>query len=327
MCSRLRLIQIIIGRQKPKPDRTDIRNMWQSHLKGYKAFLQLELSLSENSVDAYVRDVGKLSEFFEMNDLKISFNKITLNNLQDFLAYLNKLGLQATSQARIISGLKSFFKYLLLEDLITDNPTDFLEAPKTGRKLPDVLSIEEVEHFLASIDVSTAEGTRNKAICETMYSCGLRVSEVSNLLISNLYSETGFIRVVGKGDKERLVPIGKSALKYIDLYQTGYRNHLEPKAGHEDTLFLSARRKNLSRTMLFYIIKDVAKKAGIEKNIYPHTFRHSFATHLIEGGADLRAVQEMLGHESITTTEIYTHLDNEFLKQTIAMFHPRYKNL
>ncbi len=301
--------------------------MWQSHLKGYKAFLQLELSLSENSVNAYVADVGKLSQFFELENKKKNLDQVSLTDLQAFLAYLNELGLQATSQARVISGLKSFFKYLLLEDLISENPTEYLEAPKTGRKLPDVLSIEEVEHFLGSIDVSSSEGTRNKAICETMYSCGLRVSEVSNLLISNLYKETGFIRVVGKGDKERLVPIGKSALKYIDLYQTGYRNHIEPIAGHEDTLFLSARRKNLSRTMLFYIIKDVAKNAGIEKNIYPHTFRHSFATHLIEGGADLRAVQEMLGHESITTTEIYTHLDNEFLKQTIAMFHPRYKNL
>lgn len=301
--------------------------MWQSYLQGFKAFLQLERSLSEHSVQAYLHDVNKLIQFIEAKQIKTGIGQITYENLQEFITYLNELGLEASSQARIISGLKSFFNYLLLEDIIEQNPTDLLEGPKLGRKLPDVLSINEVEQFLDVLDVSTMEGTRNKAICETLYSCGLRVTELSHLLLSNIYADTGFIRVIGKGDKERLVPIGRSALKYITLYLENYRNHLSPSKGFEDYVFLSKRLKNVSRTMLFYIIKDTAKKANLKKNIYPHTFRHSFATHLIEGGADLRAVQEMLGHESITTTEIYTHLDKEFLKQTISLFHPRYKSL
>lgn len=300
--------------------------MWQSQLKGYKAFLSLERSLSKNSIDAYLHDVKKLISFFESQDKNPTLLNIELADLQKFLKHLNELGLAAGSQARIISGLKSFFNFLLQEDELTSSPAEFLEAPKLSRKLPEVLSIHEVEQFLTAIDVSTEKGTRDKAICETLYSCGLRISEVSDLLISNYYADAGFIRIIGKGNKERLVPIGSQAVKFVNLYLENYRNKIDPKKDHNDTLFLSKRGKALSRTMLFYIIKDTAKKAGIEKNVYPHSFRHSFATHLIEGGADLRAVQEMLGHESITTTEIYTHLDKNFLRETIAMHHPRYKN-
>jgi len=300
--------------------------MWQSQLKGYKAFLSLERSLSKNSIDAYLRDVKKLISFFILKDSSPSLGQIELDDLQQFLQYLNELGLAAGSQARIISGLKSFFYYLLQEEEISASPAEFLEAPKLSRKLPEVLSIADVEKFLTSIDVSTEKGTRDKAICETLYSCGLRISEVSDLLISNFYADAGFIRVIGKGNKERLVPIGSQAIKFVNLYLDNYRNKIVAKKDYNDSLFLSKRGKALSRTMLFYIIKDTAKKAGIEKNVYPHSFRHSFATHLIEGGADLRAVQEMLGHESITTTEIYTHLDKSFLRETIAMHHPRYKN-
>ena len=300
--------------------------MWQSQLKGYKAFLSLERSLSKNSIDAYLHDVKKLISFFESQGKKPLLLEIELENLQQFLQHLNELGLAAGSQARIISGLKSFFNFLVQEEEIPASPAEFLEAPKLSRKLPEVLSIADVEQFLNAIDLSTEKGTRDKAICETLYSCGLRISEISDLLISNYYADAGFVRIIGKGNKERLVPIGSQAVKYVNLYLHNYRNKIEAKKDYNDTLFLSKRGKSLSRTMLFYIIKDTAKKAGIEKNVYPHSFRHSFATHLIEGGADLRAVQEMLGHESITTTEIYTHLDKNFLRETIAMHHPRYKN-
>ncbi len=300
--------------------------MWQSQLKGYKAFLLLERSLSKNSIDAYLHDVKKLISFFESKKENPQLTKLTLEDLQQFLQNLNELGLSAGSQARIISGLKSFFNFLVQEEDISASPAEFLEAPKISRKLPEVLSIADVEQFLAAIDVSTEKGTRDKAICETLYSCGLRISEISGLQISNYYADAGFVRITGKGNKERLVPIGSQAIKFVNLYLENYRNKVEPKKEHSNTLFLSKRGNALSRTMLFYIIKDTAKKAGIEKNVYPHSFRHSFATHLIEGGADLRAVQEMLGHESITTTEIYTHLDKNFLRETIAMHHPRYKN-
>jgi integrase/recombinase XerD len=235
--------------------------------------------------------------------------------------------MSATSQARIISGLKSFFNYLMLEDIIKSNPTELLEAPKTARKLPDTLAFEELEKLLNAIDMSTQEGTRNKAILETMYSCGLRVTELTELKISNIYADVEFIKVIGKGNKERLVPIGASALKYIQIYIETIRAHIIPNKNAEDILFLNRRGGKLSRVMIFYIIKELAKKAGIHKNIHPHTLRHSFATHLVEGGANLRAVQEMLGHENITTTEIYTHLDRNFLKETLHTFHPRYKNL
>lgn len=300
--------------------------MWQSQLKGYKAFLLLERSLSKNSIDAYLQDVGKLISFFKSIESKQRLQDVALADLQKFIQHLNELGLAAGSQARIISGLKSFFNFLLQEEEIVNSPAEFLEAPKLARKLPEVLSLADIEQFLAAFDVSTVEGTRNKAICETLYSCGLRISEVSNLLISNYYADAGFVRIIGKGNKERLVPIGSQAIKYVNLYLNNYRNKMTPAQEYNDTLFLSKRAKTLSRTMLFYIVKEAAKKAGIEKNVYPHSFRHSFATHLIEGGADLRAVQEMLGHESITTTEIYTHLDKNFLRETIALHHPRYKN-
>ena len=231
----------------------------------------------------------------------------------------------ASSQARIISGIRTFYKYCLLEDISTTDPTVLLEAPKLKRSLPDVLSFEEIDQIIEQIDLSSAEGTRNKAIIETMYSCGLRVSEVVNLKLSQLFFDVGFLRVIGKGNKERLVPIGNTAIKYINIYRNNIRNHQSIEAGEEDILFLNRRGKRLSRVMIFLIIKDLVRKTGINKNISPHTFRHSFATHLVEGGADLRAVQEMLGHESITTTEIYTHLDREFLRKTLEQFHPGFK--
>jgi len=255
----------------------------------------------------------------------ISPEQVKLKDLQDFLKWINELGLSASSQARIVSGIKSFFKYLLLEDIIKDSPAELLESPKIGRKLPDTLEVEEINRLIDAIDLSTPEGVRNKAMLETLYGCGLRVSELINLKISNLYFNDGFLKVTGKGDKERLVPIGSQAIKYIKIYLENIRIHLEVKKGSEDILFLNNRGKGLSRVMVFLIIKNLAEKIGLKKNISPHTFRHSFATHLIEGGADLRAIQEMLGHESITTTEIYTHLDREYLRISILRFHPRSK--
>lgn len=295
------------------------------YLNGFKAFLQLEKSLSENSVEAYLHDVHLLFQFLHSINFEENIEKIDLKTLQLFLKNIHEMGLSATSQARIISGIKSFFKYLLLEDIIKINPSHLLESPKSSRKLPDTLSIEEINMLLSAIDLSTPEGTRNKAIIETMYSSGLRVSELINLRISNIFHDVEFIKVIGKGDKERLVPIGASALKFISMYQQNIRVHLTVQKNNEDILFLNKRGSKLSRVMIFYIIKDLTSKAGIQKNVHPHTLRHSFATHLVEGGADLRAVQEMLGHESITTTEIYTHLDREFLRETIALYHPRYK--
>jgi integrase/recombinase XerD len=297
---------------------------WIIYLKGFKSFLQLEKSLSANSVEAYLHDVEKLYQYVSARKDNVELAQLELSHLQDFLAWINELGMSPTSQARIISGLKSFFQYLVLENILNRNPTELLEAPKTRRKLPDTLSIEELQLIFDSIDVSTADGTRNKTILETMYSCGLRVSELTDLRISNIYVDVEFIRVIGKGNKERLIPIGQEALKHILLYKEGYRNKVMPKKGNEDILFLNRRGGKLSRVMIFYIIKEYTAKAGIKKNIHPHTLRHSFATHLIEGGADLRAVQEMLGHESISTTEIYTHLDRDFLRDTIHRFHPRY---
>jgi len=285
----------------------------------------LEKSLSAHSIDAYIHDVEKLFQFLSMQENSVSIVAIELTHLQQFLKWLHEIGLQATSQSRIISGLKSFFGYLVLEDIIKLNPTELLEAPKTIRKLPDTLSVEEIDQLFQSIDLSTAEGTRNRAILETMYSCGLRVTETTELRITNIYDDVEFVRVIGKGNKERLIPIGESALKHIKFYKENYRSQLIPQKNCEDILFLNRRGGKLSRVMIFYIIKDITAKAGISKNIHPHTLRHSFATHLVEGGADLRAVQEMLGHESISTTEIYTHLDREFLRDTIHRFHPRYQ--
>lgn len=299
--------------------------MWNSEKKGYKTFLQLERSLSDHSIEAYLRDVDKLTQYLESNGSEQSPGEVKLNDLQGFLKWLHPFGLSASSQSRIVSGIRGFFKYCLIEKIITQDPSALLETPVNKRSLPEFLSISEIESMIAKIDVSTPEGARNKAIIETMYSCGLRVSELTELKISSLYLDIGFIRVIGKGNKERLIPIGREAIKYIKLYLNEIRNHLTIKKGFEDHVFLNKHGKSLSRIMIFYIIKDLSKKAGITKNISPHTFRHSFATHLVEGGADLRAVQEMLGHESITTTEIYTHLSREYLRETLQQFHPAFK--
>jgi integrase/recombinase XerD len=299
--------------------------MWDAYKKGFKAYLQLEKSLSDNSVEAYLRDIDKLTQYLqEASSLKTP-EAVDLKDLQLFLKWVAELGMTASSQARIISGIKSFYKYCLAEQISKKDPTTLLEAPKLKRALPDILSFEEIEKIIDQLDLSKPEGGRNKAILETMYSSGLRVSEVVNLKISQLYLDVGFIRVIGKGDKERLVPIGSSASKYLTIYKNKIRVHVSPQPGNEDIVFLNNRGKKLSRVMIFLIIKELVKKAGIHKTVSPHTFRHSFATHLVEGGADLRAVQEMLGHESITTTEIYTHLDREFLRKTLEHFHPAFK--
>jgi len=296
---------------------------WQSYLKGYRSWLQLEKSLSHNSMEAYLHDVEKLLQFFAHKKLERTPENVTYEDLTEFIRWINELGMTATSQARIISGLKSFYKYLLIEDVLKKTPTELLEAPKTIRHLPDVLAVSEIDLLIAAIDLSKPEGMRNKAILETMFSCGLRVSETVNLQISHIFFDDEFVKVTGKGDKERLVPIGQSAIKAIRLYKDNVRNHLEIKAGNSDILFLNRRGSKMSRGMIFYIIKQLAQEIGLKKNISPHTFRHSFATALVEGGADLRAVQQMLGHESITTTEIYTHLDREYLRETLMQFHPR----
>jgi integrase/recombinase XerD len=296
---------------------------WQPYLRGFKAYLQLEKSLSVHSVDAYLHDVEKLTQYMEVAGLDVSPEKIDLGHLQKFLKWIAELGLTARSQARIISGLRAFYKYLLQENEVRKDPTEMLESPKLGRKLPSTLSLREIDLLIGSLDLSTDEGKRNKAMLETLYGCGLRVSELVNLRISGLFFEEGFVKVIGKGDKERLVPIGNTAQSEIRHYMEEIRTHIPVKKGQEDIIFLSRRGSRLSRVMVFTIIKGLAEKAGIHKSISPHTFRHSFATHLVEGGADLRAVQEMLGHESITTTEIYTHLDREYLRSTIIQFHPR----
>ena len=296
---------------------------WDIYIQEYENYLKLERSLSPNSVEAYVRDVSKLKQFLELTGSEITPLQISMVELQNFIEYINELGMSAFSQARIISGLKSFYKFLLYEGELDADPTELLEAPKLGRKLPDTLSVEEIDQILSAIDHSTPEGMRNRAMLETLYSSGLRVSELIGLKMSNVHADVGFLRIFGKGSKERLVPIGREALKYIKIYIDEVRVHLDIKHGHEGFLFLNRNGKQLSRQMIFIVIKNLVEKAGIKKTISPHTFRHSFATHLIEGGADLRAVQEMLGHESITTTEIYTHLDRDYLKQVIQEFHPR----
>ncbi len=299
--------------------------MWEPYKKGFKAYLQLEKSLSDNSVEAYLRDVEKLTEYLQSQNNMVTPEQVQLKDLQQFLRFITELGMTATSQARIISGLRGFYKYCLLEHIAKTDPTVLLEAPKLKRALPDVLTFEEIEAIIGKIDLSKPEGGRNKAILETMYSCGLRVSELVNLKISNLYMDVGFIKVLGKGDKERLVPIGRTAIKYINIYLSNIRVHIPVTPGNDDIVFLNRRGSKLSRVMIFLMLKDLVKQAGITKNISPHTLRHSFATHLVEGGADLRAVQEMLGHESITTTEIYTHLDREYLRKTLQNFHPAFK--
>jgi integrase/recombinase XerD len=298
---------------------------WAPYKKGFKAFLQLEKSLSAHSVEAYLRDIDKLTNYLESNEEALSPADISLQHLQSFIQCIGEMDMAPTSQARIISGINSFFKYCLLEQICTVNPTTLLPSPKTRRKLPDVLSFEEIELLISHINLSKPEGGRNKAILETMYSSGLRVTEAINLKISCLYLDVGFIRVIGKGDKERLIPIGSDAIKFIKIYKDTIRIHQTPAKNCEDILFLNNRGKGLSRVMIFYIIKDLILKSGIKKSISPHSFRHSFATHLVEGGADLRAVQEMLGHESITTTEIYTHINREYLRDTLDRFHPAFK--
>ena len=299
--------------------------MWLPYKKGFKSYLQLEKSLSPHSVEAYLHDIELLTQFLQSQNTMVNPADVTLQHLQDFLKHIAELGMSSTSQARIISGIKAFYKYALIENISTLNPSVLLDAPKLKKSLPDVLHFDEIEKILAAIDLSTPEGTRNKAIIETLYSCGLRVTELVELRISQLFLETGFIRVIGKGNKQRLVPIGGDAIKYINLYRENIRVHIPVKPGNEDYVFLNRRGTKLSRIMIFLIIKELVNKAGINKTISPHTFRHSFASHLVEGGADLRAVQEMLGHESITTTEIYTHLDREFLRKTLEQFHPGFK--
>jgi integrase/recombinase XerD len=299
--------------------------MWEPYKKGFKAWLQLERSLSDNSIEAYLRDIDKLTQYLQNAGTLKTPDAVELMDLQQFVQWIAGLGLNAASQARILSGIRSFYKYCFIEQLVRKDPTTLLESPKQKRALPDVLSFGEIERIIGSIDLSKPEGGRNKAILETMYSCGLRVSEVIGLRLSCLYLDAGFIRVIGKGDKERLVPIGDSATKYILIYRQEIRVHTPVKPGNEDILFLNRRGTGLSRVMIFLLLKDLAVKAGITKNISPHTFRHSFATHLVEGGADLRAVQEMLGHESITTTEIYTHLDREYLRETLHRYHPAFR--
>jgi len=300
---------------------------WNPTIKGFRAYLQLEKSLAKNSVNAYVADVEKLFQYLDMSEIHLAPEKVTQKHVESFLKWVSEIGLNARSQSRIISGIKAFYNYLLLEEIITVSPVELIETPKIGRKLPEVLTIEEIDKIIAVIDLSTPEGLRNKAILETLYSCGLRVSELIGLQISHLLLDEGFVRVVGKGDKERITPIGGAAVKHITIYIEHVRNHL-PKIdkASEDILFLNRRGKQLTRVMIFTIIKKLTQQAGINKTVSPHTFRHSFATHLVDGGADLRAVQEMLGHESITTTEIYTHLDSDYLRQSILDFHPRGKS-
>ncbi len=296
---------------------------WETHIKHFGSYLKLERSLSVNSIEAYVRDVEKLAQFIEMKFKGISPLVITAKHLQGFLQYINELGMSAFSQARILSGIKAFYKYLLFEELIEKDPTSLIEGPKLGRKLPDTLDYDEIVALLEAIDLSKPEGGRNRAILEILYSSGLRVSELVELKIGQVYFDAGFLRVVGKGNKERLVPIGKDAMKYLKIYLNEIRIHVPVQKGFESHVFLNRRGKKLTRVMVFLFIKSLAATIGLRKVISPHTFRHSFATHLIEGGADLRAVQEMLGHESITTTEIYTHLDRDYLRQVIQEFHPR----
>ncbi len=296
---------------------------WNLYIKQFKNYLKLERALASNSIDAYTRDVTKLMEFFNMDKKIQDPLQVLPVDLHDFIKFINELGLSPYSQARIVSGIKGFYKYLIFENLISEDPSELIELPRLGRKLPDTLSIHEIDQLFEAIDMSKANGPRDRAIAETIYSAGLRVSELVNLKISNIYEDVGFLRILGKGNKERLTPIGKSALKFIKSYQQEVRNHMQIKSGQEDYLFLNRLGSKISRVSVFNLIKNLALSAGINKKISPHTFRHSYATHLIEGGADLRAVQEMLGHESITTTEIYTHLDRDYLKQIIKEFHPR----
>lgn len=294
---------------------------WKSSIDEFKYYLKVERSLSENSIMAYIRDVNKLRLFAEKKN--ISEIKVTKDNIVEFINKIKEDGISARTQARVISSLKSFYKYLVIEDLINTNPIELIESPKIGLKLPDTLSLIEIDKLISAIDLSSKHGERNRAILEMLYSCGLRVSELINLKLSNVNFKNSYLKVIGKGHKERLAPIGSKALKYLDIYVNEVRNHQTIVNGNEDFVFINNRGAKLSRVMIFLIIQKLKQKIGLNKKIGPHTFRHSFATHLIEGGANLRAVQEMLGHESITTTEIYTHLDNDYLRSNIIEFHPR----
>lgn len=296
-----------------------------NYKKGFESYLKLEKSLSSNSIDAYIRDFNKFVEFLEIQGIDKKPEEIESKEIQNFMAWLFDMEIGARSQARILSGIKAFFSYLLMEDVVVLNPTLLVEGPRLGRKLPEVLSIQEIDNIIAAIDLNSREGERNRAILETLYGCGLRVSELINLKISHILKEEGFLRVTGKGNKERIVPIGNTALKFIGYYFEQRRNHQLIAKGSEDIVFLNNRGKGLSRVMIFTMIKRLCEKASVDKIVSPHTFRHSFATHLIDGGADLRAIQEMLGHESITTTEVYTHLDRQYLQDAIVQFHPRVK--
>ncbi|HVS91650.1 MAG TPA: site-specific tyrosine recombinase XerD [Mucilaginibacter sp.] len=296
---------------------------WQSAIKGFRSYLKLEKGLSDNSIYAYSDDISKLNQYAEIQENKLKPNDFKLTDLRSFITWINELGMLPSSQARVLSGVKAFYKYLLIEDIIKTDPAELLESPKKQRKLPVTLSYQDIEILIAAIDLSKPEGPRNKAIIEVLYSCGLRVSELTELKLSNLYLDIEFIKVLGKGSKERLVPIGSEAIKALKIWIAQVRVHTPVKKGEEDIVFLNRRGSRLTRVYVFMLIKQLADAAGIKKTISPHTLRHSFATHLVEGGADLRAVQEMLGHESITTTEIYTHLDREYLKEVITSYHPR----
>ncbi len=296
---------------------------WNDYIRDFRTFLTLEKSLSGNSVEAYNTDILKLVQYLEYKSLDISPEQITTEHLTGLLQWINELGASARTQARVLSGIKAFYRFLLIEDKIIKDPTELLETPRIGRKLPEVLSVEEIDKLISGVDLSKSEGHRNRAILEVLYSCGLRVSELTELRISNIFPEKGFIRVIGKGNKERLVPIGGKAILEINNYLPDRNALQDVRKDSRDILFLNRRGNKLTRVMIFTIIKNLAVQTGIKKHVSPHTFRHSFATHLIEGGADLRAVQEMLGHESILTTEIYTHLDREYLRNTIISFHPR----
>ena len=299
---------------------------WQSAINGFRAYLKIERSLSPHSVTAYEHDVVELAKFLSENGRSVLPQNVSTGDVQEFIAYLNELGLSARTQSRFLSGLRAFYKYLFVEEAVTNDPMELIDGPRLDRKLPQVLSYDEIQSMIDMIDLSHPQGTRNRAILETLYACGLRVSELTGLRISHVFRDIGLIKVLGKNNKERLVPIGAQALKHIGLYLEGdRRSMMNVQKGNEDILFLNRRGKALSRVMIFNIIKDLAAKAGITKSVSPHTFRHSFATHLVEGGADLRAVQEMLGHASITTTEIYTHLDADYLRETILSYHPRNK--
>lgn len=299
---------------------------WQAYIKGFESFLLLEKSLANNTIIAYRSDLEKLVSYFHLNGIEKNISEVKAQDLTDFIIWLNKLGLGERTQARIISALKTFFKYLLMEEVIENDPTQLLEGPKLQRKIPEVLSYQEIEKMMSIIDLSHEQGTRNRAMLEVLYATGLRVSELINLRISNIFPDIGFIRVIGKGNKERIIPIGEEALKHISLYVEGVRRRQSNiQLNSQDILFLNKRGGKLSRVMIFLIVKEVAQKAAIKKKVSPHTFRHSFATHLIEGGADLKAVQDMLGHESILTTEIYTHLNADYLKEVILSYHPRNK--